>query len=134
MGAIHGLSSMDNLLDPLTVMPAMAGIQTSCASFNIQKHWIPAFAGMTTVVCHHWSDCISLDFALGWHALIPEDVVEITSVTTRRTCQYDTTIGRFSYTHLSADWYGIGVRMLQNPEGLSFLIASPEKALVRDMR
>ncbi len=72
---------------------------------------------------------VSLDFALGWHALIPEDVVEITSVTTRRTCQYDTTIGRFSYTHLSADWYGIGVRMLQNPEGLSFLIASPEKAL-----
>ena len=49
-----------NRLDPLTVIPAKAGIQTSCASSNIQKHWIPAFAGMTNVVCLHWSDCI-------WH-------------------------------------------------------------------
>lgn len=72
---------------------------------------------------------VSLDFALGWHALIPEGVVEVSSVTPRRSRQYDTPMGRFSYTHLPADWYGIGVRMEKNPEGLYFLMAGPEKAL-----
>lgn len=72
---------------------------------------------------------VSLDFALAWHALIPEGVVEVSSVTPRRSRQYDTPIGRFSYTHLPAAWYGIGVRMEKNPEGLTFLMASPEKAL-----
>jgi len=48
-----------NRLHPNSVIPAKAGIQISCASMNTQIHWIPAFAGMTTVFCHHWSDCIS---------------------------------------------------------------------------
>ena len=36
-----------NRLDPVTVIPAKAGIQTSFASLNTKIHWIPAFAGMT---------------------------------------------------------------------------------------
>jgi hypothetical protein len=72
---------------------------------------------------------VSLDFALGWHGLIPEGVVEVSSVTTRRARQYDTPMGRFSYSHLPLALYGMGVRMERNPEGSTFLIASPEKAL-----
>lgn len=72
---------------------------------------------------------VSLDFALGWHGLIPEGVVEVSSVTPRRTREYATPIGRFSYTHLSLAAYGMGVRMEQTPEGAGFLMASPEKAL-----
>ena len=72
---------------------------------------------------------VSLDFALGWHGLIPEGVVEVSSVTPRRTREYATPVGRFSYTHLSLVAYGMGVRMEKTPEGTSFLMASPEKAL-----
>lgn len=72
---------------------------------------------------------VSLDFALGWHGLIPEGVVEVSSVTPRRTRQYATSVGRFSYTHLPLAVYGVGVRMEKTPEGANFLMASPEKAL-----
>lgn len=72
---------------------------------------------------------VSLDFALGWHGLIPEGVVEVSSVTPRRTREYVTPVGRFSYTHLALVAYGMGVRMEKTPEGASFLMASPEKAL-----
>lgn len=72
---------------------------------------------------------VSLDFALSWHALIPEGVVEVSSVTPRRTRAFVTPVGRFSYTHLPLAVYGMGVRMEKTPEGASFLMASPEKAL-----
>ena len=72
---------------------------------------------------------VSLDFALSWHALIPEGVVEVSSVTPRRTREFVTPVGRFSYTHLPLAVYGTGVRMEKTPEGASFLMASPEKAL-----
>lgn len=72
---------------------------------------------------------VSLDFALSWHGLIPEGVVEVSSVTPRRTREYATPVGRFSYTHLSLVTYGMGVRMEKTPDGTSFLMASPEKAL-----
>lgn len=72
---------------------------------------------------------VSLDFALGWHGLIPEGVVEVSSVTPRRTREFVTPLGRFSYTHLSPLAYGMGVRMEEAPEAGHFLMASPEKAL-----
>jgi len=72
---------------------------------------------------------VSLDFALSWHALIPEGVVEVSSVTPRRTREFVTPVGRFSYTHLPLAVYGMGVRMEKTPEGGHFLMASPEKAL-----
>lgn len=72
---------------------------------------------------------VSLDFALSWHALIPEGVVEVSSVTPRRTREFVTPVGRFSYTHLPLAVYGVGVRMEKTAEGFNFLMASPEKAL-----
>lgn len=72
---------------------------------------------------------VSLDFALSWHALIPEGVVEVSSVTPRRTREFVTPVGRFSYTHLPLAVYGMGVRMEKTPEGANFLMANPEKAL-----
>ncbi len=37
------------MMRPSTVIPAQAGIHSGCrcGSFNIQRQWIPAFAGMT---------------------------------------------------------------------------------------
>ncbi len=77
----------------------------------------------------HGPSCVSLDFALSWHGLIPERVIEVSSVTPRRAYGYATPIGKFSYTHLPLALYRIGVQTMQNPDGSSFLIAGPEKAL-----
>jgi hypothetical protein len=43
---------------------------------------------------------VSLDYALFWYGLIPERIVQITSVTTGRSREYDTPLGKFSYSHL----------------------------------
>lgn len=72
--------------------------------------------------------CVSLDYALAWYGLIPERVVEITSVTAKRSRIFDTTVGRFSYTTVPLKSFAIGLTSTQQ-DGINFLIASPEKAL-----
>ena len=73
--------------------------------------------------------CVSLDFALAWHGLIPEGVVEVTSVTPRSSRSLSNALGRFSYQHLPLPYYAVGLELGQRGDGLSFLIASPAKAL-----
>lgn len=72
---------------------------------------------------------VSLEFALSAHGLIPEGVAVLTSVTTRRGRQVSTPLGIFSYAHLPLPLYGLDVRMESNPDGTSFLMASPTQAL-----
>jgi len=72
---------------------------------------------------------VSLEFALSRYGLIPEGVFDVTSVTLKRSRMIATPLGRFSYRHLPHPAYGIGVRMEQGESGVSFLLASPEKAL-----
>ena len=72
---------------------------------------------------------VSLEFALSAHGLIPENVVTITSVTTRRSRDMATPVGRFSYSHLPLQLYGLDVRFEQNIDGTSYLMASPTQAL-----
>ncbi len=72
---------------------------------------------------------VSLDFALAWHGLISEGVAEITSVTPKQSKQLSNGLGRFSYRHLPQNYYAVGQELGQTSDGLSFLIASPAKAL-----
>jgi hypothetical protein len=72
---------------------------------------------------------VSLEFALSWHGLIPEGVHMVTSVTLKRSRLVATPLGRFSYTHLPQPAYSIGIRIEQAAGGVSFMLASPEKAL-----
>lgn len=72
---------------------------------------------------------VSLEFALSTHGLIPEGTVDLTSVTPRRGRQVVTPFGHFSYTHLPLPLYGVDVRMESNPDGTSFLLASPTQAI-----
>lgn len=72
---------------------------------------------------------VSMDYALHHYGIIPEWVVEITSMTTRRGKTYDLTVGRFSYTHSQPEFYSIGIDRVENPDQTGFLMASPEKAL-----
>ena len=71
---------------------------------------------------------VSLEYALSHHGLIPERVETVTSVTTRRSRDFDTPFGTFSYRMLSGPRYAVGA-ILKTAGKASFLVASPEKAL-----
>ena len=72
---------------------------------------------------------VSLDYALGYHGLIPERVETVTCVTTRRSRGFTTPVGHFSYRTLSEGRYPMGVT-LETAGQTQFLMASAEKALV----
>ena len=73
--------------------------------------------------------CVSLDYALSWHGLIPERVYEVTSVCLRRGRLFENPVGRFSYVTLPAALFPIGVQQQQAAQTQQFLIAGPTKAL-----
>lgn len=73
---------------------------------------------------------ISLEWALQRYGMIPERVEEVTSVTFKRTQMFQTPIGRFSYAHRPILSFSVGLIRQQQSEYQSYLMASPEKALV----
>jgi hypothetical protein len=77
----------------------------------------------------HGPSYVSLESALGFHSLIPERVESVTSVTLGRSRQFDTPFGSFTYYGLSRRRY-VGGPFIEARDGVSFLMASPEKALV----
>lgn len=77
----------------------------------------------------HGPSCVSLDYALAWHGLIPERVHEITSVCTGRGRIIDNALGRFSYARLPAQVYPCGIVQGSVSQQETFLMASPAKAL-----
>ncbi|MHB1040563.1 MAG: type IV toxin-antitoxin system AbiEi family antitoxin domain-containing protein, partial [Desulfobacteria bacterium] len=73
--------------------------------------------------------CVSLEYALAWHAMIPERVETITSVTCGRSRAFDTPLARFVYRNVSMRAFPVGVDRVETGDGRAFLIATPEKAL-----
>ncbi len=73
---------------------------------------------------------ISLQYALAFYGMIPEAVVQVTSVTFKKTKQYHTPIGDFIYRSISREHYLPGVVVSRPSEDVSYLIASPEKAVM----
>jgi hypothetical protein len=71
---------------------------------------------------------VSLEYALSHHGLIPERVEIVTSVTTRRSRDFETPLGTFSYRVLKGSRYTVGA-ILETAGKTPFLVASPEKAL-----
>lgn len=76
----------------------------------------------------HGPSYVSLQTALRHYGLIPEHVVTVQSVTTGRTCEYANTLGRFTYAHVPAPYYALGITGKQS-QGVYIQIATPEKAL-----
>lgn len=72
---------------------------------------------------------VSLESALFYWQMIPEQVYEISSVTLKTTKTYTTDIGRFSYQYLKAPYYSFGVQRIQFAPQQFALFASKEKAL-----
>lgn len=74
---------------------------------------------------------VSLEWALSYYEMIPERVFNVTSVTTGKTKEFQTSIGLFDYHHIPLFRYDFGVEKKEcgNWPG-GFLIASKEKALL----
>lgn len=72
---------------------------------------------------------ISLESALAYYEIIPETVLGVTSVSSRKTKQYDTDWGVFSYRSVKPR-YMIGYQVIDNSPGKKFKIACLEKALL----
>lgn len=71
---------------------------------------------------------ISFDYALSYWGLIPEKVQVITSVTNKRNKQFNTPVGKFTYSYVNPIIFSIGATLITN-ENISFFIATKEKAL-----
>ena len=72
---------------------------------------------------------ISLHSALSFYGMIPEEVVQLTSVTTRKTERFENAFGTFHYQNVkTALYFGYEARTMRN--GRSLLLATPEKALL----
>jgi hypothetical protein len=72
---------------------------------------------------------ISTECALGFYDLIPEKVVDVTSVTTKKTFKIKNVFGDFIYQHLNPKVFR-GFTALKDENGYKFFIAMPEKAIV----
>lgn len=72
---------------------------------------------------------ISLHSALSFYGMIPEEVVQLTSVTTLKTAKFNNSFGTFHYQNVKTNlFFGYEIKMMQNGRGLLF--ATPEKALI----
>ena len=73
--------------------------------------------------------CVSLEYALHYHGLIPERAEAVTSVTSGRARRFSTPVGMFIYRQVPQAVYPVGIDQVQLEGGRSFLMAVPEKAL-----
>ena len=72
---------------------------------------------------------ISLHSALSFYGMIPEEVVQLTSVTTLKTARFENDFGTFHYQNVKTPFYfGFEIKTMQSGRGLLF--ATPEKALL----
>ncbi|MBK7335342.1 MAG: hypothetical protein IPJ00_03925 [Saprospirales bacterium] len=71
---------------------------------------------------------ISLHSALSWYGFIPEGVFTTTSVSTRKTQEFKTPIGYFSYRSIKRELF-FGYRLV-SINGFQFKIADPAKTLL----
>ncbi len=71
---------------------------------------------------------ISLEGALKYYGLIPEEVFQITSVSTRKTNCFNNKMGSFNYRHIKKELFW-GYHFINN-SGQKILIADAEKALL----
>ena len=71
---------------------------------------------------------ISFDYALYFYGLIPESVHDVTSATTKRSKNFKTNTGTYSFKQVKKELYPIGLKIESTKNG-NFIIATKEKAL-----
>jgi len=118
-------SKLTQLLKSKAVIRVKKGLYVFGPAFNRHPYSLETLANIT-----YGPSYVSLEWALQTYGMIPERVEEITSVTFKRSHIFETPIGRFSYTHRPILAYPVGIIRRQASEYQSYLIATPEKALI----
>lgn len=72
---------------------------------------------------------VSMESALRFYGLIPEQVFSVRSMTTNRSRRFTNSIGIFEYITVNERYYSVGIKQQIVEDRYTFLIASPEKAL-----
>jgi len=72
---------------------------------------------------------VSTIYALGHYDLIPEKVVDVTSVTTKKTAKFTNPFGTFIYQHLKTNLF-FGFKEIEDENRFPVFIAEPEKAML----
>lgn len=72
---------------------------------------------------------VSLESALSWHGWIPEAVHAVTNASFKKSKQFATALGRFSYDRIPQQAFYTEVERLTDASGSAFLMATPLKAL-----
>lgn len=70
---------------------------------------------------------LSMEYALNFYGLIPEGVVDATSITTRKTKRFNNVLGSFIYQHVNCGAFRNFKSMKAG--AFSYFIAEPEKAV-----
>jgi predicted transcriptional regulator of viral defense system len=77
----------------------------------------------------HSPSYVSLESALKFHNLIPEEIFQITSVGTKKTSTFATPIGNFNYRRIKPSLF-FGYVLTEPAPNLKILLAEPEKAVL----
>lgn len=72
---------------------------------------------------------VSMEFMLSHYGYIPERVVQVTSVTTRRGKVFENDLGRFSFQRLPVPYYALGIDYVKASARVGYMVACREKAL-----
>ncbi len=72
---------------------------------------------------------LSFEYTLSYYGLIPERVTLVSSIATKRAKKIATPLGDFEYTKATHSYFAIGLKQLVLDNKLTYLIASPEKAI-----
>ncbi|SOB74566.1 Transcriptional regulator, AbiEi antitoxin, Type IV TA system [Marinobacter sp. LV10R510-11A] len=112
------------LMDQGVLLPLKKGLYVLGEDYRPGSVSLPLMANLL-----YGPSYVSADSALAWHGLIPEGVFGVTSITSRRSKNYDTPFGRFAYLHVPQEVFRIGIQMEAADDGTAFLMAGPEKAL-----
>ncbi len=72
---------------------------------------------------------ISLHTALGFYGLIPEAVLDMTSITSLKTATFENEFGNFVYKSVKEDLF-FGYDLKKSSENIEIKLAKPEKAIL----
>lgn len=128
LSVLHGYSRLNDKIAKLAGAGVLVPLKKGM--YVLGPEWRRAPLSLPLIANNLYGpSCVSLEWALAWHGLIPEGVFGVTSVTSRRTKLYETPIGHFSYQHIDDSLVYLGARLETVGEGASCLIAGPTKAL-----
>lgn len=126
--ALSSYAAVDQKVNELLKSGTIARVKKGLYIFGAESRQSPVCKESLANLIYGPS-CISMEYALWYHGLIPERVETITSVTPKRDKVFSTPIGRFTYKYLASSKYPHGIEQHWVDQHHPILIASPEKAL-----